>query len=224
MGKFFFYAMITALLSTSSVIAQNLNKVEKSSLNNPPIVMESMVGTRGVMYQLIIDKKFKSIPKLGFFSVTNGIGTWDKEISQDIMTQAHLTYSLVKGLDITAGMQYTPVYGYRPVTSLVYSYAKNNLLFIVNPKIDIADDLASETMALIEYRPKIDENFSFYSRVQGLYGFVPNSGMHNRSYVMLRAGLSFNEFSFGAASNFDWYGPIKHNKNNFGVFFSVLIF
>ncbi|MNR40776.1 hypothetical protein D3C85_1590980 [compost metagenome] len=121
-------------------------------------------------------------------------------------------------------MQYTPVYGFRPVSGLIYSYNSKDLLLIVNPKVDLADDLATETMAIVEYKPKINEKLNFYSRIQGLYGFVPDSGTHNRSYLMLRAGVSYKEFTFGAASNFDWYGPMKHNENNFGIFVSALLF
>lgn len=41
---------------------------------------------------------------------------------------------------------------------------------------------------------------------------------------MLRAGITHKEFTFGLVPNFDWYGPVKHNENNFGVFFSALLF
>jgi len=84
--------------------------------------------------------------------------------------------------------------------------------------------LATEVMTLIEYKPKVNAALNFYSRIQGLYGFVPESNIHNRSYIMLRAGLSYREFSFGLGSNFDWYGPMKHSENNFGIFLSALLF
>jgi hypothetical protein len=224
MSKFLVSAIIATVFSISSIHAQNENKDKNSTFQNPPIAIEAVAGTRGVMYQLLVNKKFISVPRLGFFSVTNANAAWEKEVTPDIMTQAHLTYSVFKGLDVTSGMQYSPVYGFRPVAGLIYSYATQDLLVIVNPKVDIADDLASEGLALIEYKPKINQKFNFYSRIQGLYGFVPKSGDHNRSYIMLRAGLSYKESSFGAAANFDWYGPIKHNENNFGVFGSVLLF
>lgn len=224
MYKIFNITLLVAFLSATSAYAQIKQEGNNPVIPNPPINMETVIGSRGVQYQLIINKKFQSIPKLGFFSVTNGTAPWEKEMNPDIMTQAHLTYSLFRGLDLSAGMQYTPVYGFRPIASLIYSYARPDLLLILNPKIDLADDLATETMALIEYKPKINEKFRFYSRIQGLYGFVPESGIHNRSYIMLRAGLSYKEFTFGAASNFDWYGPMKHNENNVGIFASVLLF
>jgi len=90
--------------------------------------------------------------------------------------------------------------------------------------VDLASDFASENLALVEYKPKINDKLNFYSRVQGLYGFVPESGNHNRSYVMFRAGLSYKEFTIGAATNFDWYGPMKQKENSYGIFASILLF
>lgn len=224
MSKKLNLSFLLVLLSFSLLYAQQEGPASKSLPQNPPITMESLVGNRGVMYQLIVSKKFQSIPKLGFFSVTNGTGSWKKEVVPDIMSQAHLTYKLFKGLDISSGMQYSPVYGFRPVAGLIYSYASPELLLIMNPKVDLARDVASEAMALLEYKPKLNDNINFYSRVQGLYGFVPKSGSHNRSYLMLRAGLNYREFSFGIASNFDWFGPKKQYQENLGLFMNVLLF
>lgn len=217
-------SILTVLLSFSMVFGQHEGDEMSIPPQNPPVTMESLVGNRGLMYQLIVNKKFQSIPRLGFFSVTNGTGAWERELVPDIMSQAHLTYGLFKGLDITSGMQYTPVYGFRPVAGLIYTYASPELLMILNPKVDLASDMASEAMGLLEYKPRLNENFNFYSRIQGLYGFVPKSGNHNRSYVMLRAGLNFREFSFGIAGNFDWYGPMNQYQKNVGVFMNVLLF
>ncbi|SDG25724.1 hypothetical protein [Epilithonimonas hungarica] len=217
-------SLALAFFSLTSVVQAQTIAEDQAPQQSPPINMEVMAGSRGVYYQVMVNKKFRSIPKLGFFSVTNGNAPWEKEMTPDIMTQSHLTYTLFKGLDITGGLQYTPVYGFRPVAGLIYSYATPELLIVANPKIDLASDWASENMALVEYRPRINENWSWYGRVQGLYGFVPRSGDHNRSYIYLRAGVGYKEFSFGVGSNFEWYGPMKHNENSVGLFANVLIF
>jgi len=216
--------VVALLFSVTALSAHAQNEIDKPFLANPPVNLEAMAGSRGVMYQLLLNKKFQNLPKFGVFGVATGTGSWEKEIVPDIMTQTHLTYSLIKGLDVSAGIQYTPVYGFRPVAGLIYSYATKDLLLILNPKLDLADDLANEHMALIEYKPRINEQLNFYSRIQGLYGFIPETGDHNRSYLMLRAGLSYKEFTFGVATNFDWYGAVKHQENNFGVFVSFLLF
>jgi len=210
MNKFFYAMLGLSISSTLTLHAQTEIEAALAPIQNPPITVETLTGNRGTMYQLIVNKKFQSIPQLGFFSVTNGMASWKKEAMPDIMTQAHLTYTFLKGFDVTAGMQYTPVYGYRPVAGILYSYAQPDLLVIVNPKVDLAKDVATEVMGLVEYKPKLTPALDFYSRIQGLYGFVPKDNVHNRSYIMVRAGLSYKEFSFGLGSNFDWYGPMSH--------------
>jgi len=218
------YTSIVGVCIATSVYSQETTNTGSPPPQSPPIIMEALTSNRGVHYQAIINKKFQSIRQLGFFSVTNGVASWDKEPTPDIMTQAHLTCTLVKGLDVTSGMQYTPLYGFRPVAGLIYSYASPGLLIVLNPKIDLKKDVATEAMAMCEYKPNISEEWRLYNRIQGLYGFVPKDGVHNRSYIMLRAGLNYKEFSFGAGANFDWYGPVKYNQNSVGAFLNVLIF
>src|SRR5690606_37367808 len=123
-------SVVVILFSITTISIQAQNEIDKPNVTNPPVNLETMVGSRGVMYQLLLSKKFQSVPKLGVFSITTGAGSWEKEIVPDIMTQTHLTYNLFKGLDVSAGMQYTPIYGFRPVAGLIYSYATKNLLFI----------------------------------------------------------------------------------------------
>ncbi|HUH25177.1 MAG TPA: hypothetical protein VLY87_00990, partial [Flavobacterium sp.] len=66
--------------------------------------------------------------------------------------------------------------------------------------------------------------FNLYTRLQGLYTHQLGHDFHSRSYVMLRAGLTYKDVTFGAAANFDWYGPMKVNKNNVGGFVAVNLF
>lgn len=224
MSKMLSLGVVFFLLTIVSVHAQDSTQAPKPPVYGPPVQMEAVVGNRGVMYQLLVNKKFQSIPQLGFFSITNTNAGWEKERTPDVMTQAHLTYRVFKGLDVSAGMQYSPVYAFRPVAGLIYSYASPSVVVIVNPKVDLVDDMAMEHMALVEYKPILKNDLRLYTRIQGLYGFVPESGDHNRSYLMFRLGVNYKEFTFGAATNFDWYGPMQHRENNIGGFVSVLLF
>ena len=53
---------------------------------------------------MIIDKQIKSIPQLGFFSVTDINSDWSEQNLQDHMTQASLTYKVFNGLKVAAGL------------------------------------------------------------------------------------------------------------------------
>lgn len=208
------------------IISGNAYSQEKIEIPviNPPINTELLFSNRGIAFQMIIDKKFKSIPKLGVFSVTSLVGEWDDDKINDYMTQSSLTYEIVKGLKLAGGFHVTPVKGMRPIAGLIYTKANPNWLFVVNSRIDFSKDTNVEGMFLVEYKPKINDKWRFYSRAQALYEYSTVIDMQTRSYVMTRAGLSYKEITFGIGTNVDYYGPEKHNENSIGGFLSFLLF
>lgn len=208
------------------IISGNAYSQEKIEIPviNPPINTELLFSNRGIAFQMIIDKKFKSIPKLGVFSVTSLVGEWDDDKINDYMTQSSLTYEIVKGLKLAGGFHVTPVKGMRPIAGLIYTKANPNWLFVVNFRIDFSKDTNVEGMFLVEYKPKINDKWRFYSRAQALYEYSTVIDMQTRSYVMTRAGLSYKEITFGIGTNVDYYGPEKHNENSIGGFLSFLLF
>ncbi len=191
---------------------------------NPPINTEILLSNRGMTFQMIINKNFQTIPKLGFFSVTNLVGEWNTNQVNDYMTQASLTFEIAKGFKLSSGFHLTPVTGIRPSVGLIYSFANQNWLVVSNPRVDLAKDVNVEELLLVEYKPKINDKLHFYSRIQCLYGYNTSSHEHSRSYVNARAGITYKEFTFGAGTNIDYYGPMKHNENSFGGFVSFLLF
>ncbi|KMQ63234.1 hypothetical protein ACM46_14140 [Chryseobacterium angstadtii] len=107
----------------------------------------------------------------------------------------------------------------------MYSLNFYDFLLIVNPRfIGFSQSSIAEGLVLMEYKPKISEKWSIYSRVQGLYSETLQDGMHARSYLMLRMGLTYKTITFGAGANFDRYGPFKESKENYGVFAATTLF
>ena len=197
---------------------------ETSTVQNPPVMMEGLVGSRGFSYQLVADKKFQSLPRFGYYTVINFQTDWGELKIGDYMLQGHLTYTILKGLNAEAGFFANPVDGIRPSAGLVYTYGNPEVFLLANPRFDISKNANAEIFALAEYKPKLNETLSLYTKVQGLYSHNLGYDIHSRSYVWLRAGLTVREFTFGLASNFDFYGPAKHNENNLGVFLMVNLF
>ncbi len=199
---------------------------QQTTSQNPisPIVSEFTLSNRGVMVQMSSNKNFKSIPRLGFFGVTNIIAEWDNNQVNDLMTQGHLSWRLRKGLQAGAGYHLTPMTGIRPSASIIYTYRSQNWLFIANPRVDLTSNTNADAMALAEFKPKLNEKTNFYSRIQTLYVLNTPSGHHARSYIMARAGLGIKEFTFGLAFNADYYGPMQLNKNSMGIFVNYLLF
>lgn len=191
---------------------------------NPPVPFETVAGNRGVSLQMIVNKKFRSLPSLGVFSVTNYVVEWDSKNLSDLMTKASLTWQVVKGFDLMAGVHVTPFTGTRPSAGLMYTFANRKWLAVANQRFDIKQDGAAEMLLLGEFKPSISRNLYLYTRAQALYAFNTRDAAHERSYVFLRAGLTWKEFSIGAAANFDYYGPMKVFKGNYGGFLMIQLF
>lgn len=207
---------------STSVLAQSPEQV--NTVRNPPLNMEGIFGNRGMVYQLLVIKKFQSAPKFGFFSVSNMVAEWQRKPIDDVMTQSNLSYSITKGIDIVAGFIYTSVNGFRPSAGLLFQKGSPDYLLVIAPRAELSRNATAETMVLAEYKPVLNTNWRLYTRLQGLYGLTLNSGNHARSYAMARMGVKFKEFAFGAGSNFDWYGPSKQYAYNIGGFVNIDLF
>lgn len=71
---------------------------------------------------------------------------------------------------------------------------------------------------MLEFKPRIDDNLSLYTRLQIFYDYNLGEDHHDRSYIDIRIGPEFGSFAFGAGANWDWYGPLKIFKENYGLF------
>lgn len=209
-----------ALFATISVSAQ---ETEPAAFQNPPVNVEVMLGTRGISFQTIIDKKIKSIPQLGFFSVTDFNSDWNQDQLSDLMVLGKVTVDVFKNVRLGAGFQSTPG-GIRPSAAIIYTYANPEWLIIAMPRVDLSKNANIETLGIVEYKPEINEKWRFYSRLQGTYVHAMSADLHTRSYLRARAGLTINEFTFGVGANMEYYGPLKHNENNIGAFLQVALF
>lgn len=212
---------ITLFIAAFSVKAQ---EATAPTAKNPPIFMEAFVGNRALAYQMIVNKKLQSVPKLGFFGVTNFQPEWGKSKMNDYMVQGNLTYSIIRGIDLSSGFIWNPIDGIRPSAGAIFSYGNPKLLTVINPRVDLSKNANFDALALVEYKPAINEKLNLYTRIQGLYTHNLGHDFHSRSYIMFRAGLTYKDITFGAAANTDWYGPMKVNENNFGGFVAVNLF
>lgn len=80
----------------------------------------------------------------------------------------------------------------------------------------------SETVGIVEYKPLLNENLRLYTHARVLYNHNITLSAHDRSFYYFRLGLTFGrKYTFGAAANFDYYGPNRVYKDNFGGFFKV---
>ncbi|WP_261513045.1 hypothetical protein [Chryseobacterium paludis] len=213
-GLMFFLGFVLAKAQTSDV---------KEKLN-APVAFEVLAGNVGIASQLNINKNFKDVHGLSFFSVSNISSKWNEQNAKDAMSQFNLAYEFLKGFRILGGIHYTPSTGLRPSVMVLYSYVAENMTIVFGPRVDLSDNSNVEGFGMLEYKPKLNGNWQVYSRLQGLYAQSVKNGNHARSYLMIRAGVSHHDYSFGFGANFDAYGPERIVKNNFGIFASIRLF
>ncbi|MFN1218031.1 hypothetical protein ACKW6Q_13760 [Chryseobacterium kwangjuense] len=197
----------------------------EAPVSNPPVIFEALAGNKGFASQMMVNKGIEGIRGLGFFSVANISSKWSEDNSKDEMIQANITFEVIKNLRLVGGSHYTPNTGLRPTAGFMYSKNFKDFLLVVNPRfIGFSKSSIAEGFLMMEYKPKINENWNGYARIQGLYSETIKDGEHARSYLMLRIGVSYRSVTFGAGANFDSYGPFKESKQNYGVFAAVRLF
>lgn len=189
-----------------------------------PVPVETLVGSRGVYLTSTVNKQISSLPNLGFFSVYSLVKEWETSELNDLMLQAHLTYKIYNGFSAVAGFHYTPATNFRPTAGVMYSNANPDWTIVLFPRIDLTDKPNTEIFGFVEYNPKINDKFRFYSKIQGMYVHNLSYETHQKSGFNLRAGLGYKEFVFGAGFNSDYYSPAKINETNLGLFASFTLF
>jgi hypothetical protein len=129
-----------------------------------------------------------------------------------------VSYNLYKGFGVTTGISLNNVSGFSPTAGIQYAHTSRTILLVFAPNINLTNSHNVEGVFVSEYRPVLKRNLSLYTRLQGFYNYDLKYKSHQRSYINTRLGLSIGLFSFGAGANFDWYGPLKIYKENYGPF------
>ena len=173
---------------------------------------------------MIIDKKFAPESKFGFFGLSYLKADYKNEdFLKESVNLALLKYDLYKGISVFSGALFNSQFGFRPYAGAQYTYHSRNFMGVLNSGFHLTETNNFESLAIAEYRPAINNTWSLYTRLQGIYSYIIDVGKHDRSYVYARLGLSYKTYSFGFAYNYDCYGPTKIEQDQFGIFLSALL-
>ncbi len=213
------FLLITMIVTTQTFFAQDSLVVK-----NPPIIIEPLVSNRGLYFQMILNKKLQAAQNFGFFSASGILAEWESSQMNEVMIQSYLTYQMLKGFTVNGGFHYTSVTGIRPTAGIMYTYTNPTWLLLIFPRIDLISKPNVETLLAVEFKPIINKNLKLYSRFQGTYVYNVNLNSHERSYVYLRVGMTYKEFTFGIGTNLDYYSFMKSNINSIGTFLKVELF
>lgn len=199
----------------------------KAQENNPqlqipqaPIPVEVMVGGKGTMYQMIVDKRFAPGSRFKFFNLIN-YEVDNKEFTPDnYIIQTLGYYEFAKGFDVGVGGNLKAFGGFKPIVSVQYTNFSRERGIIIQPVYEVHKDGDFSTLAMFEWHPAGEKKIQPYFRVQALTAWASE---HSFSYHNWRWGAQYKIFRFGPALNIEYFGPSANSVANWGCFAGVVI-
>ena len=187
----------------------------------PPTPVELMFGQERIDFQLVFKKNFTPQSKFSVLAIAVFSENYAKEkrVGDSVVIPFQVNYALGKsGLSLAAGAEANSAAGFGPTLGMTHGFANKEWLAIsvLNYRPDQNQEV--KLLGLYEFKPAINESWSFYSRVQFVYNYGLAESHHNRSFIYLRAGLKRGPLGFGLGANFDQYGPAKIARENYGIF------
>jgi hypothetical protein len=186
--------------------------------------VEEFIGHERQYLQVTANKIFSEKKKVGLLSITSYAADYKSDLSKNEFQNSTLIYhTLYKGIGINSGVTFTSIEGMKNFVGLQYMFQHSTFSLIYLPSFYFTEGRKLANTALLEFKPRIKNNWSVYTRVQAHYNRDLAHKTHFRSYVYSRAGFTYKYFSFGLAHNFDQYGAEKKTKNNYGIFLSLAL-
>lgn len=222
--------ILLSLCTFFTLTAFSQEEGSHSTFNAPPpspIIIGSLMGHNGIHIETILAKTFTPNSRLGVFGIVDMYGVYkasEQEFRNQNMSQTHLTYRIVKGLNISAGAFFEKHSGFRPTLGLQYNLFLGDFHVLVAPRIDLSQTYNTEILAFVEYTPQLKDDWRLYLRAQGLYNRDLKNDIHAISYTWARMGVSYKTYTFGLGANLNAYGPMKMREQNFGLFVGALLF
>lgn len=202
--------LLFCLFTGNSIIAQSFN---------PPIPVEAFFGHEALYSQLVVKRKFTGESKFAYFGLATYTASYDNDQDgNSLVIINQISYNFKKGFGVMAGADMNSAVGFSPVIGPQHNYASKKWLAVTVVSFFLNADKNLKLFGLYEFKPKINEKWTMYNRLQFIYKWNLNEGLHSRSYIYLRTGLKRNAFIFGLAANLDQFGPNKSFKDNYGIF------
>jgi len=211
-------ALIGAVFITSLTVAQD--SITKPHVS-PPIPVEILLGNNRIAFEFKIGKKIND-SRFGLMAMSSFAADYKNEKSEnESMNMILINYEILKGLGITSGAALNSNWGFRPYSGLQYRYAYHNFSAMTLPGFYLTESHNFEVVGLLEYAHKLTNKYSMYYRLKGLLNVDMNTKKHDRSCIYARLGIVYKKYCIGVGVNYDWYGPLKIYKENFGLFTSI---
>lgn len=220
--------LLFALFLFGNIILSYAQEEKEQTVPPPSIPIEFLPGSDRFYFQAILSRDIpQTNGKLRFISVTNYATEYKNENAHqnDFVSVNILSYKLTKNIGIGPSAANVAGLGWIPSLGLQFGWRKPSWSLIFNPAISLNKNTNTNNVLVVEYFPEISKNHNWrlYSRFQALYIHDMKNGVHSRSQYFGRLGLSYKQFTLGAAANYDYYGADRKEKHNFGPFLRVLL-
>ena len=212
---------------TNLLLLFSVNLIAQDTLSHRnniiPVQAEAFAGNKRFALQTVVIKPFSFKSKFNFLSVVQTVNNYKNNTKDfDLVNVTHVDYNLYRGFGPSVGINTNNAIGSAPNVGLNYVYTHPAITFIINPDFVVTSGHNIEGISIIEYKPHIKNKFSFYTRMQAFYSYNIDEKFHERSFITARLGLTYGRFTFGAGANYDWYGPSKVLKENYGPYLMYL--
>ena len=212
------FIYISILLFTTVAVAQDAAPAPQPSR---PVPVEVFFGNDRVVTQITLIKKFSGSNRFGLLASTYYAADYENELrNNESMNVLLLTYDIYKGLGVVSGAALNSKWGFRPFAGGMYSYGNRAFSTAFSSGFYLTESNNFESKGMVQYRHPLKDNWSLYTRLEGLFNLDMDTKKHDRGQLYGRLGVGYKAVGFGFATNLDWYGPNKVFKENYGVYVS----
>lgn len=216
--------LIIALAIGTTLFASDAKaqQIKDTTKLKPPVTAEFLAGNNRLFSQLIVNKPITEDQKIGFVNIVSFAASYKNDFTKnEYLNISALYYKLTKRISIKTGISLNTAEGLKPLAGLQYMYANKSVSIVYFPAYYYLHNHKIFNLLFLEYRPKIENNWSGYSRLQANYQYDIEHKKHFRSYLYLRLGATYKNITFGAGANLDRYGAKKIFRENYGAFLNL---
>jgi len=185
----------------------------------PPIPAEVFFGNEYIYYQIVTKRAFSQGSNFEYFALATFSADYRNGLKANSMvTIGQISYELGRGFGLMGGADVNSFSGFSPIIGPQHTYASKEWLAVTVVSYFLNGESDLKLFGIYEYKPAINDKWTLYNRVQFIVNQSLSYNSHNKSYLYLRTGLKRNSVIIGIAANFDWSGPSKVYRENYGLF------
>lgn len=132
--------------------------------------MDAFAGHWGHQTQVILDRPLTASGDWRLFNVTSfGSDYTNAPESREFIGQLLLNRKIWGNFYVNAGLTATSATGVLPSLGLQYAKGSREWVVVLLPRMDLTAAYNIELFGLVEWQPRLAQQWRWYTRLQGLY-------------------------------------------------------